>query len=116
MAGLEIVLSAAIDMFRLIGKHDGRVEMPPTSALQAMNLRPAGRAVRERACLNARDSIIVLWVCSRAWALQRFGLRVCGLRCRASADENPKSAQIEHGPWSPHHPRSTNDHKSSNVG
>ena len=31
MAGLEIVLSAAIDMFRLIGKHDGRVEMPPTN-------------------------------------------------------------------------------------
>lgn len=60
MVGLEIVLLAAIDMLRPIGKRDGRAEMPPT--LQAMALRPAGRAVRERACLSARDSIlIVLW-------------------------------------------------------
>ncbi len=65
MAGLEIVLSVAIDILRLIGKQDWRVEMPPTLTLLAVNLRPAGRAVRERACLNARDSIlivIVLWV------------------------------------------------------
>ena len=56
MAGLEIVVSAAIDdMLRPIGKRDGRVEMLPT--LQAIALRPAGRAVREIACLSARDSI-----------------------------------------------------------
>ena len=71
MAGLEIALSAAIDMLRAMGKQDGRVEMPLTLTLQAMTLRPAGRAVRERACLNARDSIlivIVLWMCLRAEA------------------------------------------------
>jgi len=52
MAGLEIVVSAAIDMLRPIGKRDGRVEMLPT--LQAIALRPAGRAVR-----SARDSSIL---------------------------------------------------------
>ncbi len=60
MAGLEIVLSTVIDMLRPSGKQDGRVEMPPTLTLQAMTLRPAGRAVRERACFNARDSILIV--------------------------------------------------------
>lgn len=58
MVGLEIVLLAAFDMLRPVGKRDGRTEMPPT--LQAIALRLAGREVRERTCLSARDSILIV--------------------------------------------------------